>query len=39
MCIDGVLKVIGNGYQKHHDNNVKDGQFSIAILRSGSSGV
>ena len=25
MCSDGVLKVIGDGYQKHHDKNVQDG--------------
>ena len=25
MCSDGVLKVIGDGDQKHHDNYVQDG--------------
>ena len=36
MCSDGVLKVIGDGDQKHHDKNVQAGRCSIAMLRSGS---
>ena len=36
MRSDGVLKVIDNGDQNHHDKNFKDDRYSITMLRSGS---
>ena len=37
MCSDGALKVIGDGYRKHHDKNFQDGRWSITMLIPGSS--
>ena len=39
VCSDSVLKVIGDGYWKHHDMNVQVGRCYIMILISGSAAV
>ena len=38
LCSDGILKIIGDAYRRHHDKNVADNRVSITTVRIGSAG-
>ena len=39
LCSDGILKIIGDAYRRHHDKNVADNRVSITTIRIGTAVV